>query len=257
MSTVWSSQLVEELLFRQYIKGEDVSMLLPPPPTLSADQYLERYDQCTKVLSSYVRNGPTAALSSQNVNTASRIYGATPVKGQSLYSRSLNQSSQNAAAVEPKLQGCRTPNGKDINSSAVDSPAPAVPNTTTRQGNSSPVAHLRRNKIEWPSSVPTNASLKSTSRSKVAHLTTKRVAAQEGVDPDLVFAQNPEELPLHLIFANYPKALESLAAVRGGSGDWRNDTFTVEEENQYKRDLGFVHVGPSQCSYGRAMLFQK
>ncbi|ORC90705.1 putative chromosomal passenger protein [Trypanosoma theileri] len=260
MSAVWSSQLVEELLFRQYIKGEDVSMLLPPPPTLSADQYLENYDQCTKVLSSYVRNGPTAALSSQNVNTVSRLYGATPIKGQSSFSRTINQSSQNAAvaaAAEPKLQTCRTPNGKDINASAVDSPAPVVPNATTRTVNSSPVAHLRRNKIEWPTSVPTNASLKSSSRSKVAHLTAKRVAAQEGVDPDLVFAQNPEELPLHLIFANYPKALESLSAVRGGSGDWRNDTFTVEEENLYKRELGFVHVGPSQCAYGRAMLFQK
>ncbi|KEG15477.1 putative chromosomal passenger protein [Trypanosoma grayi] len=258
MSAAWSSQLVEELLFRQYIKGEDVSMLLPPPPTLSVDLYMEKYDQCTKMLSSYVRNGPNAALTSQNVNTASKLYGATPVKGQNSFSRTANQPQTAVlAAADTRAQVCRTPNGKDMSSAAVDSPIPVAPNTAARQGSVSPFAQLRKNRTEWPSSVPTNASLKSTSRSKVAHLTAKRVAAQECVDPDLIFAQNPEELPLHAIFAKYPKALESLAAVRGGSGDWRNDTFTVEEENQYKRELGFVHVGPSQCVYGRSKLFHK
>ncbi|RNF06975.1 putative chromosomal passenger protein [Trypanosoma conorhini] len=258
MPAAWSSQLVEELLFRQYIKGEDVSTLLPPPPTLAADQYMEKYEQSTKMLSSYVRNGPAATLSSQNVNTASRIYGATPVKGQTSFSRAANAAPAAAGpAADPRTQVNRTPNGKERPSPVVDSPIPAPPNAATRQGNAPAPAQARKNRVEWPASVPTNASLKSSSRSKVAHLTARRVAAQETVDPDLIFAQNPGELPLHAIFAKFPKALDTLAAIRGASGDWRNDTFSTEEENQYKRDLGFVHVGPSQCAFSRSNLLHK
>ncbi|ESL09603.1 hypothetical protein TRSC58_02674 [Trypanosoma rangeli SC58] len=258
MTAAWSPQLVEELLFRQYIKGEDVSMLLPPPPALEPDQYMDKYEQSTKVLSSYVRNGPAAALSSQNVNTASRIYGATPVKGHTSFSRFANAPSAAAVpAVDPKAQVNRTPNGKELSSAVVDSPIPTAPNALARQGKVPTPAQVRKNRVEWPSSVPTNASLKSSSRSKVAHLTAKRVAAQETVDPDLIFAQNSGELPLHAIFAKFPKALDTLAAIRGASGDWRNDTFTTEEENQYKRELGFVHVGPSQCTFSGSNLLQK
>ncbi|EAN97126.1 putative chromosomal passenger protein [Trypanosoma cruzi] len=258
MTATWSPQLVEELLFRQYIKGEDVSMLLPPPPALAVDQYMEKYEQSTKMMSSYVRNGLTATLTSQNVNTASRIYGATPVKGHASFSRAANAPlTATDSSVDPRAQLKCTPSAKELPSSVLDSPVPAAANAAARQANASPSAYVRRNRVEWPSSVPSNASLKSSSRSKVAHLTAKRVAAQETVDPDLVFAQNPGELPLHAIFASFPKALDSLAAIRGASGDWRNDTFNTEEESQYKRDLGFVHLGPSQCLLSRSNLLHK
>lgn len=259
MNTRWSSQLVEELLFRQYIKGEDVSMLIPPPPALLADTFVEKYDQSTKMLFSYVRNGPTAALASQNVNTVSRLNGATPVKGQQSFSSAPNASqSTTVTAADLKSQACYSPAGKEAAATTAEPHVlAALSNTSTQRGNFSPSIQVRRTKVEWPLSVPTNASLKSSSRSKVAHLTTKRVAAQENVDPDLIFAQNNGGLPLHIIFANYPKALECLSSVRSASGDWRNDTFTAEEEAQYKEELGFVHLGPSQCVHNRSNILHK
>ncbi|AAZ12040.1 chromosomal passenger protein [Trypanosoma equiperdum] len=263
MSNPWNAKLVEELLFRQYEKGEDVSMLLPPPPALSVDQYLKEYEQSTKVLFAYVRNGPANALTPQNINNP-RMYGGTPTKGSSSMQRTGNQggatcattSSSSACGVDSKAQMQRHPRGLDGSQSAAPSLPLTAGDAAAGQGSMAPPEHIRK-RIEWPATVPTNSALKSNSRSRVANLTTKRVAAQERVDPDLIFMQNPEELPLHTIFAKYPKAVESIAALRGGSGDWREDTFTEEEEILYKRELRYSHMGPSQCGFFRSNLIQR
>lgn len=239
-AVAWTPDVAEDLLFRQFIKDEDISRQLPPAPQVSSENFLEKYDQATKILFSYVRNGPVAALASQNVNTAGigKYGGATPLKG--FVGRT---PATKPVPPEPSRSFART---------ATPTPAPTsrAPSVQKATANSPPPAKAKRQRVEWPADVPTNQLLKSNSRSKVAHLTAKRVAAQQGVDPDLIFTQNRGDLPLNVIFASYPKALKSVSAVRNASGDWRTDTFTVEEEVAYKRDLGYVHCGPSQCTYG-------
>lgn len=235
---MWTPDLVEELLFRQFIKNEDVAGMLPPAPQVSDENYLERFDKATRVLFSYVRNGPVASLASQNVNTiASKHYNVTP-------SKPFLARTPAGAKPPPDPRQARTPTPKM-------SRAPSA----TKSGATSP--QWKRVRIDWPSNVPTNNALKSNSRSKVAPLTAKRVAAQENIDPDLIFAQNPGDLPLNAIFAQYPKSLKSIAAMRNATGDWRTDTFNTEEELLYKRELGFQYVGPSQCSYGKGPFPQR
>lgn len=240
-SAVWTPDLVEDLLFRQFIKDEDISRLLPPGPSASNENYLERYDQTTRVLFSYVRNGPVTALASQNPNCpVGKLHPATPIKG-----FMAKTPATKPVAPEYARPYTRTP--------TPSSRAPSVQKNVT-----SPLAQrAKRVKVEWPADTPTNTMLKSNSRSKVAHLTARRVAAQQSVDPDLIFLQNSGELPLQAIFSHFPKALKSVAAARNASGDWRNDTFTAEEEHAYKRDLGFVHVGPTQCVYGKVEFSQR
>ncbi|KAG5496813.1 hypothetical protein JIQ42_03647 [Leishmania sp. Namibia] len=240
-AVAWTPDVVEDLLFRQFIKDEDISRLLPPTPQVSSENFLEKYDQATKILFSYVRNGPVSALASQNVNTASggKYGGATPVKG--------------FVGRTPAAKPAPPESSRSFARTVTPAPAPSNRAPSVQKGNiSSPqVAKTKRQRVEWPADVPTNQLLKSNSRSKVAHLTAKRVAAQQSVDPDLIFAQNCGDLPLNVIFAPYPKALKSVSAVRNASGDWRTDTFTAEEEASYKNDLGYVHCGPSQCAYGK------
>lgn len=243
-AVAWTPDVVEDLLFRQFIKDEDVSALLPPTPQVSSENFLEKYDQATKILFSYVRNGPVSALASRNVNTAAGKYGgATPMKG-------FVGRTPATKPVPPAAEASRS-----FARTATPTPAPTpssrAPSAQKGPGSPPPAAKPKRPRVEWPADVPTNQMLKSNSRSKVAHLTAKRVAAQQGVDPDLIFTQNGGDLPLHAIFAPYPKALKSVSAVRNASGDWRADAFTVEEESAYKGDLGYVHCGPSQCAYGK------
>lgn len=251
-TAVWTPKTVEELLFRQFIQDEDVTQLLPPPPKATSEGFLEKYDQATKILFSYVRNGPVSALASQNVNTAAGKYGGvTPAKafvGRTPATRPVPPDttakafSRTASPTPPLSQPLPPP------STHASSPAPPAPKSAA----DSPQANrVKRPRVEWPLNVPTNAMLKSNSRSKVAHLTAKRVLAQQGVDPDLIFMQNSGDLPLNAIFAPFPKALRNVAAVRNASGDWRADAFTVEEEDAYKSDLGYTTCGPSQCGLGK------
>ncbi|KAL7696592.1 chromosomal passenger protein [Lotmaria passim] len=246
-TATWTPRTVEELLFHQYIQDEDVSRLLPPPPKVSSENFLEKYDQATKILFSYVRNGPVSALASQNVNTAagSKYGGSAAVKafvGRTPATKPL-------PPPEPAKAFSRTATPTPPPPTSTAAPSAMSP---PKSGADSPQAYrLKRQRVEWPLSVPTNQMLKSNSRSKVAHLTAKRVAAQQGVDPDLIFMQNSGDLPLDAIFAPFPKALRSVAAVRNASGDWRADAFTVEEEDAYKNDLGYTTRGPSQCGYGK------
>ncbi|KAK7195390.1 chromosomal passenger protein [Novymonas esmeraldas] len=239
-AVAWTPDVVEDLLFRQFIKDEDVSRHLPPAPQVSSENFLEKYDQATKILFSYVRNGPVSALASQNVNTAGKYGGATPLKG--FVGRT---PATKPVPPEPSRSFTRT---------ATPAPAPTSRAPSAHKaptGSPPPPVRPKRPRVEWPADVPTNQMLKSNSRSKVAHLTAKRVAAQKGVDPDLLFTQNAGDLPLSSIFAPYPKALKSVSSVRNDSGDWRTDAFTTEEEDSYKSDLGYVHCGPSQCVHGK------
>lgn len=248
-TAAWTPKTVEDLLFRQFIQDEDVTRLLPPPPKVSSENFLDKYDQATKILFSYVRNGPVSALASQNVNTAAGKYGGvTPMKA--FVGRT---PATKPVPSEPTKNFSRTASPVPTQS---QTPPPAPPTSTTpppsKSTMDSPQAYrVKRQRVEWPLNVPTNQMLKSNSRSKVAHLTAKRVAAQQGVDPDLIFMQNSGDLPLNAIFAPFPKALRSVAAVRNASGDWRADAFTVEEEDAYKSDLGYTTCGPSQCGYGK------
>lgn len=255
-TAAWTKETVEDLLFRQYIQGEDVTHLVPPPPKISSDNFLDKYDQATKILFSYVRNGPVAALGAQNVNTATGKYGggATPLKpfvGRTPATKPVPpEPTKNFSRTVTPTPTPPTPPPQP--STQPLSPQPsgtALPKSTA--ADSSQAYRVKRQRVEWPLNVPTNQMLKSNSRSKVAHLTAKRVAAQQGVDPDLIFMQNSGDLPLNAIFAPFPKALRSVAAVRNASGDWRADAFTVEEEDAYKSDLGYTTCGPSQCGYGK------
>lgn len=242
-NSVWSPQLVEELMFRQYIKSEDVSRMVPPAPKVSNGNFLDTYSQSTKILFDYVRNGPVAALASQNVNTAAgKHYGMTPVKPFAGRPANVRPPVESATAARA-LARAPTPSGSRAASA-----------TKLGSTSSPPPASRKRAKVEWPAQVPTNDALKSNSRSKVAPVTAKRALAQQAVDPDLIFAQNEGELPLNAIFAQYPKALKAVSAVRNASGDWRTDTFSAEEEQLYKKELGFTYLGPSQCTYGQSTM---
>jgi hypothetical protein len=256
MSTAaWTPKTVEDLLFRQYIQDEDVTRVLPPPPKVSSENFLDKYDQATKILFSYVRNGPVSALASQNVNTAAGKYGgATPVKpfvGRTPATKPVPPEPSKAFSrtVTPTPTPPTPPPQPQAQPPQPSSVSPSAPPQSSAD---LPQAYrVKRPRVEWPLNVPTNQMLKSNSRSKVAHLTAKRVAAQQGVDPDLIFMQNSGDLPLNAIFAPFPKALRSVAAVRNASGDWRADAFTAEEESAYKSDLGYTTCGPSQCGYGK------
>eukprot|EP00796_Vickermania_ingenoplastis_P005433 gene5433-3918_t len=239
----WTPQLVEELLFRQYIKNEDVTQLLPPAPQPSTSSLAENYDKSTKMLFNYVRNGPLAALTPQNVNTATPTKLVAPA-AKARVAVAAASAGATAAAARPASSYATAPTRAQtpVQKSTSRAPSPGPKNSA------SPATPGIKRQREWPSNVPTNRSLISTSRSKVQHLTVQRAAAQEAVDPDLIFRQNVGDLPLHDIFSSYPNALKAVRMARTASGDWRHDTFTPEEEAQYKREVGYRYLGPSQCA---------
>lgn len=234
----WTPQLLEDILFRQYIKNEDISSRLPPPPASATSISTENFDKSTKMLFNYVRNGPLAVLAPQNVNTS-----VTPVKSSGTSPKPGRPAAPAPTYRVPSAAPTRAQTPVQKSSSRAPSPGGPKSSTSPLPASGGGVKRSR----EWPSQVPTNRSLCSSSRSKVQHLTAQRVAAQECVDPDLIFQQNPGDLPLHVIFAGYPSALKAVNATRNASGDWRHDTFTSEEEAQYKRELGYRYIGPSQC----------
>ena len=286
MST-WSPQLVENLLFRQYMKGEDVSGSIPPTPQpTEISDFMAQYEASAKMMLAFVKHVPGSALAPTSSNViaaasskpigsqpAQRAAGAantapstpvpkTPVNKQqggsnvdvkSMQAAALVNAVNAVAAAAAGANGAlppRTPKAKS------DSPAPKRerPNGEV-SANSTPKNKAKKTRVEWPLTVPTNAQLKADKRSAVAHLTTARVKAQDGVDPDLLFAQPLGEFPLQSVFFKYPEAMKSIAAARGLSGDWRNDTFTIEEEDLYKREMVFAHRGPSQCVSGTLKMF--
>jgi hypothetical protein len=288
----WSPVLVEDLLFRRFMKNEDISALIPPTPPCDVDGYLQLFDQTSKSMSQYVRNGPPVApFSSHNPNvqqpTFQKSNPVTPHKGNfqqytpppplSTAGAKTPMAKSAVSAPFPSEQPAQKPvatlktptvasSSSNMMRDAVPPPAPQTLSSMPPPPSPSAVLAKRdrleagtpkggkKVRIDWPADVPTNVVLKSKSRSAVAHLTTARVRAQQCFDPDMVFQQPKGELPLHTIFANFPQALKLIAAVRGTSGDWRDDTFTPEEETIYKKEVGIVYFGPSQCIYGTAAL---
>ena len=115
-----------------------------------------------------------------------------------------------------------------------------------------------RQEIHWPVDVPnddqlkpppapTDGSKQPSVRSMLQPLVEQRIKAQDGVDPDFIFRQTPGEFPIMDIFKAYPAALRKINTVRGLSGDWRNDTFTVDDERRYKQAMRYHRTGPSQA----------
>lgn len=279
----WSPALVEELL--REVKQGEVGRRMPPVPQVNVNAYLAAYEATAKQMTLYVRNGLVAApFGAHNPNVvltphnkpntllshsvaAALSAPSTPLKGD-LASKASKTPTAKSVADAVKL--ARTPKAAPQPVAVpalvpsqpppvVSSPQLPVPAANSLAG-AAPLLPKRERvaaesltpkgkkcRVEWPSDIPTNTSLKSKSRSQVAHLTAMRVAAQQCFDPDLIFQQPPGELPLHIIFADFPKALKSLSAIRGSSGDWRDDCFTLEEETAYKKDSGVTHYGPSQC----------
>lgn len=260
----WSPPLVEELLFRRYIKKEDVTSFLPESPLPgtggATGSLTDSYDRSAKMLFHYIRNGPLAALAPQNVNTANsiprgKVAGSSnhlsPAVGE--VKRKGTLSSARPPSPLPSSDGLSY---RPVQKTAVRVPSPgavlssspsAVAAAAAAPLPSPKPAPSKKIRIEWPPGVPSNHSLHSSRRSNVQHLTAQRIAAQENIDPDLIFKQNPGDLPLHQIFAQFPTALATISENRNASGDWCHDTFSQEEEEQYKRDGAYYYKGPSQC----------
>ncbi|CUG91056.1 protein kinase, putative [Bodo saltans] len=286
MEQEWSPTLVEDLLFRRFMKGEDITDSIPPPPQCDVNSYTKLFDQASRAMQNYVRNGPPVVpLGTQNVNTPAPLSKITaivkPVAVATTtqvfappppltFPASIPKTPTPKNVSAAQLQQQRTPKAGNaasmrdvvpppapqlISSTVPPPPSPSVVVVAKRERFESGTPKGKKLRIEWPSDVPTNVVLKGKSRSAMAPLTTARTKAQECFDPDFIFQQPKGELPLHTIFANFPKALKAIAAIRGSSGDWREDTFTQEEEAVYKQEVGILHVGPSQCVFGSTSLF--
>lgn len=255
----WSPSLVEDLLFRRYIKKEDITTLLPQSPFPVAGSVTgsltESYDRSAKMLFHYVRNGPLAALSPQNVNTANSTprtkYGGTTYHVPLSVGDTKRKGTLSAARPPSPLPPSDGLQHRQVQKTAVCLPSPAAEliaaATVAAPLSAAKGMPAKKIRIEWPAEVPSNHSLCSSSRSKVQDLTKRRITAQENIDPDLIFKQNPGDLPLHEIFSAFPTAIAAINESRNASGDWRHDTFTHEEEEQYKKDCAYFYKGPSQC----------
>lgn len=135
---------------------------------------------------------------------------------------------------------------------AVPGAAPALVRQTDCVASCKILAHT---KVQFPPHIPSNSQLMARpdpndpkkSLCPSATLMMQRIAAQQHVDADLIFAQPRDEFPLSRIFAAYPDALKVIANARGESGDWRSDTFSRDEEAKYKRDMGYAAIGPYQA----------
>lgn len=226
----WTPQLVEDLLFRQFMKGEDVSSMLPPTPH-RVDQTVV-FDDTIKAVFKYTQTAPVQS----NGPLQQKVNAGTPHKGASMQPPTprtpLGAKKQQTAGGQSK-----TPKADD-KTRATDREEMPMPSAKKN----------RRERAPWPAHAPLDSQLKSQSRSAVQPLTEKRVRAQETVDPDLIFQQNEGDFPLQTIFAAYPDALRKIRGMRGLSGDWRTDTFTAAEEAAYKKDMGFALQGPSQAA---------
>lgn len=78
----WTPALVEDLLFRRFMKGEDITESIPPPPQCDVSGYTRLYDQASRAMQQYVRNGPPVVpLSTLNTNVLpASSKTATPMK---------------------------------------------------------------------------------------------------------------------------------------------------------------------------------
>lgn len=261
-SQQWTPRGVEELLYRRYIKNEDVSAQVLSAASKSKKAVslasCETYDRSVKMLFHYVQNGPVAALGSLNVNTGGASGAAqksTPLCSPSpcgvLATKSVKTNSPAAHSV---VSSATVAGSAGLSRPPMSAPAASGGPAVSRRASPSTGKHgsvsrtpVKRIRVEWPPDVPTNAMLYSNSRSQVQHHTAQRLAAQDGVDPDLIFQQNTGDLPLAAIFAAYPAAQKLIQESRSGSGDWQEDIFTPEEEALYKMECGY-RIAPNAQS---------
>ena len=67
-----------------------------------------------------------------------------------------------------------------------------------------------------------------------------RAQATACVDPDLIFPPiDPYACSLDEIFKGYKKKKHTFRS-RTSSGNWGNDMLSAREEQQYKRDMGYI-----------------
>jgi hypothetical protein len=241
---VWSAPRVEELLFRQFMKNDDVSQDVPALPAKPAHGLYANPNDSVAALIKFAQTTPAAGA--MNLSQKQNLAGGTPMKPPMTPTAStptprtpkpLNASKANAVAGGPK-----TPTAKRDRDDVMA--APKTP--SSKQA----AAGAKRERIEWPAGVPKDSALKSNSRSAVQHLTERRIREQEGIDPDLIFAQEKGDFPLMKVFTAHPKALKKIHQVRGLSGDWSTDTFSVAEEAAYKASMHFTVTGASQAFSG-------
>jgi len=240
----WSPQVVDQLLFAQFVKGEDVELpppvANPPPPIMLSDSL--------RALNRYV-NAPSAAKGGNAPGTPSRANAPTTPRspmGGVRRNAPGGPRTPTAANKGPRPLPVANPTGDEnspTHSSAVggvrgranDMPAPAKKGPRSER------------RVPWPAHVPTDQQLVGKSRSQLQPTTVKRLMAQEHVDPDWIFAQRSDDFPITKIFGDTPEALKLARAMRDASGDWRADTFTEAEEMAYKDSMGFAPGAPSQA----------
>ena len=275
----WTPAVLEEVLFRQLMKGEDVSALLPPTPAMPSAAF--EHDDAVACMFKFVQQGPT--VSQVSSKAAGIGFGGgggynsqppTPAKANLPTSMPSTPTSKpplptltkQPPATPPPMQQL-PPNTATVAAGAAPKtpkdkrPRPDEAGSASRPGTP---AHAkgaagprRRKEIAWPAGLPTDNELKPppvkegqkpvSVRGLLQPLTEKRIAAQDSVDPDLIFKQPAGDFPLQAVFEAHPSALRKISAVRGLSGDWRNDTFTAEAEAKYKEEMGFTMLGPSQA----------
>jgi hypothetical protein len=172
--------------------------------------------------------------------------GAFPLSNSSVNTAS---SPKGGAGAKPMVAAVSKPGVFNSSSSTMfpnqKSQHQKVPYSTTLGA-----VHRECNRVQHsiPSNIPSNAALSTGKRRPHDDLIRARIEAQDTIDPDLIFAQPRDDFPLEHIFSGYPKVLEKLAQNRGMSGDWNVDTFTQEEENKYKVDMGYTALGLSQSN---------
>lgn len=251
VSLRWSPKLVDDLLFRQFCKNEDITASMPPVPEMQAPIEL---DDTLRSLVRFVQTGPVAITNNANMQLGGKLQTATPAKmappplvapsstprtpnAKPPLSANRNANILNGAPTATQTGPATKPKEPSPTTAPVARPAPLVGDVSKKR---------RREKIEWPQSVPVDAALKSKSRTAVEHLTEARCAAQSCVDPDLFFAQPPGEFPVMQVFGRFPEIKKMVSEIRTLSGDWLKDTFSAEEEREYKAAMGLTVIGPSQ-----------
>lgn len=288
----WTPQLVQELLYRQFVNHEDVSSILPPQPKApNAAEFTSQLDDTLSSMYKFCNQGPVmqqvssrqafGGASSANNNVSSTAVTpngkphvtntVNPAKGGLVaQNTSAANTSNNKTPRTPKDNSLQRIKAQMTNNSGFPQAQQPPGDHNNDKENSYYSGHSRpatpnhinkkrsRQEFQWPAGLPTDDQLKPpppptdgskqpSVRSMLQPLVEQRIRAQDGVDPDFIFRQTPGEFPIMDIFKAYPSALRKINTVRGLSGDWRNDTFTVEDERRYKQAMRFNRIGPSQA----------
>lgn len=285
MAFQWTPKVAEELLFRGVMQNEDITSMVPPPPQVERSTLAHQYEMATRPLRQFFSlplTMPSAETHPTLVSSAAAAKTAIPSAMSSKHvaasaSQAMPMPAPNPIIVVSKaapttvsnamFAGAKTPKARELTpppAVVIAAPAPSTPKaisaSTPKSQGAAPLTpsgkrarsdgvespRSRKVRIEWPADIPTNAMLKGKPKAQLTEATTHRLAKQQCFDPDLIFKPPRVEFPLSTIFAQHPKAVRMIAAMRGASGDWHDDTFTKEEEDEYKRECGIVYKGESQ-----------